>query len=87
MFCFVVGDVGTSLALAYLPRFVGDGEGRRPLDTKAAAPAISARACSIARSGVITGLVRPRPRAVVAEQMVSFSVGVVARPPVCTAVP
>ena len=34
MFCFVVGDVGTSLALAYLPRFVGDGEGRRPLDTK-----------------------------------------------------
>ena len=34
MFCFVIGDVGTSLALAYLPRFVGDGEGRRPLDTK-----------------------------------------------------
>ena len=27
-------------ALAYLPRFVGDGEGRRPLDTKAAAPTV-----------------------------------------------
>ena len=40
MFCFVVGDVGTSLALAYLPRFVGDGEGRRPLDTKAAQPTV-----------------------------------------------
>merc|ERR1719482_491199 len=40
MFCFVIGDVGTSLALAYLPRFVGEGEGRRPLDTKAAAPTV-----------------------------------------------
>lgn len=40
MFCFVVGDVGTSLALAYLPRFVSKGEGRRPLDTKAAAPTV-----------------------------------------------
>ena len=40
MFCFVVGDVGTSLALAYLPRFVGDGEGRRLLDTKAAQPTV-----------------------------------------------
>lgn len=40
MFCFVVGDVGTSLALAYLPRFVSEGDGRRPLDTKAAAPTV-----------------------------------------------
>ena len=40
MLRFVVGDVGTSLALAYLPRFVGDGEGRRPLDTKAAQPTV-----------------------------------------------
>ena len=47
MFCFVVGDVGTSLALAYLPRFVSEGDGRRPLDTKAAAPTV----CQVLRVG------------------------------------
>ena len=37
MFCFVVGDVGTSLALAFLTSTSSSAtaKGRRPLDTKA----------------------------------------------------
>ena len=44
MFCFVLGDVGTSLALAFLPRFAkngGEAEGRLAFDVAAARPSVA----------------------------------------------